>query len=128
MTGTGGRFRASLRARIEGGSGEWSPVTDRTADLIAGMAARQSTLAATSARRSMARQSRRICSSSSGLACSTTSRSQATDINSTPSFRSGAGNPLSGKPATFRKRVENGRVGVVEPLLLFDVGRDAVSP
>ena len=102
MAGTGGRFRASLRARIEGGSGEWTPVTDPTADLIAGMAARQSTPAATSARRSMARQSRRTCSSSSGVACSTTSLSQPTAINSTPSFRSGAGNPLSGKPPTFR--------------------------
>ena len=70
-------------ARTEGGSGSWSPMSDRTAAWIAGRAARQSL-----------------------------AKVAATDINSTPSLRSGAGKPFSAKPPTCRSVSRMGEPGL----------------
>ena len=127
VSGTGERFRASFRAWIDCGSGG-SPVTDRAADRRAGEAARQLMVDAISASLSMARQSRRTCASSSGPALSTTSRNHATEDNSTPSSRSGAGKPSSGSPASCLRVCRTGEPGLSSRLLLFNVSCDAIGP
>ena len=128
MPGTGGRFRASLRARTEGGSRNGSPMTDRTADRINGCAARQSMVTDAAATRSIARQSRRTCWSASGLVFSITSCNQATAIDFNAKLSIGRGKPIIRQATKLSQSLEYWRARVVEPLLLFNVGCHAVSP